>query len=114
MLISLPQEIGVKGTYQVTQAFLRLVPEGKRGFVCSLGSGIATMVFPGLSSYSIAKLAIARLTEYVAIENPNVIATVYHPGVVDSDMTEEHADFGYFAKDTGECPCACCEGVGGG
>lgn len=37
---------------------------------------------------------------YVAAENPNVVATALHPGVVDTEMTKE--SFKRFAHDTPE------------
>lgn len=63
-------------------------------------TGAAYMVFPNLSAYGVSKLATLQLMAFVAAENPNVVATSLHPGVVDTDMTAEY--FKRFALDTPE------------
>lgn len=63
-------------------------------------SGMAILTVPGMSSYSLSKLATLQLQAYVALENPNVIAIALHPGIVMTEMTA--GAFKPFAKDTPE------------
>lgn len=63
-------------------------------------SGVAYQIFPALSAYGLSKLAVLELMTYVAVENPNVVATALHPGIVDTEMTKEY--FKRFADDTPE------------
>ena len=60
----------------------------------------ALVVFPGLSSYSISKLALLQMAAYVAAESPNVTTVALHPGVVMTDMTRPACK--RFALDTPE------------
>lgn len=64
----------------------------------NMTSGLALMAAPGLSSYSLSKLAALQLQAFVAAENPNVTATSLHPGIVLTEMVTEY--FKPFAKDT--------------
>ena len=78
--------INIRGTYLVTREFLQLLGNGNRGFIINTSSGAATNVVPGMSSYSISKLAVNRLTEYIAAENPNVNCVTLDPGMVSTEM----------------------------
>lgn len=79
-------EVNVRGTYLVTEAFLSLLGTEKKGTIINMSTGIATSVTPGLSSYSISKLAVIRLSEYIAAEYGNVSSVALQPGVVATDM----------------------------
>jgi NAD(P)-dependent dehydrogenase (short-subunit alcohol dehydrogenase family) len=79
-------EINVHGTYLVTRGFLQLLGSDKRGSIVNVSSGAATNVVPGMSSYSISKLAVNQLTEYIAAENPNIQCVTLDPGMVDTEM----------------------------
>jgi NAD(P)-dependent dehydrogenase (short-subunit alcohol dehydrogenase family) len=81
-------EINAKGTYLMTRGFLRLVgnDSGKKSTIVNVSSGAATNIIPGMSSYSISKVAVNRLTEYLAAENGNVVSVTLDPGTVDTDM----------------------------
>ncbi|OGM48959.1 oxidoreductase [Aspergillus bombycis] len=59
---------------------------------------------PGLSSYFISKLGVAKFTEFIAAENPRVAAYSLSPGIVLTSMTLD--GFKPFAKDTPELPSA--------
>ena len=78
--------INVRGTYLVTRGFLQLLGNEKRGFIINTSSGAVTNIVPGMSSYSISKLAVNRLTEYTAAENPNVNCVTLDPGSVNTEM----------------------------
>ncbi len=79
-------EINAKGTYLTTRAFLQLVGSSDRAVIVNISSGAATNILPGMSSYSISKIAVNRLTEYVAAENANVVCVTLDPGTVDTEM----------------------------
>jgi NAD(P)-dependent dehydrogenase (short-subunit alcohol dehydrogenase family) len=92
------QETNVRGTFITTQGFLKLLGKENKGYIVNLTTGGALQVVPGLSSYSLSKLVALQIQAYVAAENPNVVATALHPGVVMTDMTMDA--FKRFAKDT--------------
>jgi NAD(P)-dependent dehydrogenase (short-subunit alcohol dehydrogenase family) len=63
-------EINVKGTFLVTQRFLKLLGTKHQVTIITMSTGIAYMAPLGLSAYSISKMASVRLSEYVA--KPNI------------------------------------------
>lgn len=93
-------EINLKGPFLMSQAFLKLLGEERRGTIVTMSTGIASMVGPGMSSYSVSKNASLRLMEYIAAEHPNVNAVSLQPGIVPTDMVTEN--FRRFALDTPE------------
>lgn len=40
----------------------------------------------GLSAYGISKLAIVKLMEYIAAENPSIFTAALHPGMVETEI----------------------------
>ena len=44
---------------------------------------------PGLSSYYVSKLALTKLVEYIAAENPGIQVIAFHPGSVGTDMNKK-------------------------
>ncbi|KAH7413157.1 putative oxidoreductase ucpA [Cadophora sp. MPI-SDFR-AT-0126] len=93
-------ETNVKGVFLLTQGFLRLLGKERKGSIVALSTSAAFMAFPGMSCYSISKLASTQLQAFVAAENPNVTAISVHPGIVLTDMTLDA--FRPYAKDTPE------------
>lgn len=85
-------DINLKGTFLVTQAFLKLLGTEKKGTIVTMSTAIAYMVAPGKSAYSISKMANVRLAEYVAAEYPNVCSISLQPGVVKTDMVTGMTD----------------------
>lgn len=79
-------ETNVLGTYLVTRSFLKALGKEKHGTIINVSSGAAAVVQPGASSYSVSKVAIERLSEFVAAEYPNVTSVALEPGTVDTDM----------------------------
>lgn len=79
-------DVNVKGAFLVTQAFLKLLGTERKGSIVTMSTGLAYMAPPGLSAYSISKMATIRLSEYVSIEYPNVAAISLQPGIVKTDM----------------------------
>jgi NAD(P)-dependent dehydrogenase (short-subunit alcohol dehydrogenase family) len=82
----------------LSQGFLKLLGKEKKGTIVNLTTGLALMVMPTTSSYSLSKLVIIQLQAYIAAENPNVTAVALHPGIVKTDMT--NPIFEPFALDT--------------
>lgn len=79
-------EVNVRGTYLMTRGFLKLLGKEKQGSIVSLSTGLAAMVAPTMSAYSLSKLTVLRLMEYVAAEYGNVSAVSIQPGVVNTEM----------------------------
>jgi NAD(P)-dependent dehydrogenase (short-subunit alcohol dehydrogenase family) len=95
------QTLNIRGTFLVTQHFLKLLPAPDTpAKIVTLTTGAAYEVFPALSAYGMSKLGALELMTYVAAENPNVVAAALHPGVVDTEMTIEA--FKVVALDTPE------------
>lgn len=94
------QQTNVRGVFLITQGFLRLLGKERKGSIVTLTTAAAVMVFPGMSSYSLSKLASMQLQAFIAAENPNVTAVALHPGIVLTDMTLDY--FLPYAKDTPE------------
>jgi NAD(P)-dependent dehydrogenase (short-subunit alcohol dehydrogenase family) len=91
----------VKGTFLVTQQFLKLNGgQRKKAVIINVSSAAALNVTPGLSSYSLSKLVQIQLQRFVTAENPNITAVSLHPGIVMTRMTPPA--FAPFAKDTFE------------
>ena len=57
-------------------------------------------MFPGSNSYALAKLALERFNESIALENPNVPAVVFHSGSVLTPVMKDLEDFEPFALDS--------------
>lgn len=90
----------MRGSFLVTQGFLKLLGKERKGAIINLTTFAAHMPFPGLSSYSISKLALTQLQAFVAVECPNVTAVAIHPGLILTDATLDY--FKPFAKDSPE------------
>ncbi|KAE8397777.1 hypothetical protein BDV37DRAFT_48407 [Aspergillus pseudonomiae] len=99
-------EVNVRGTYLMTAAYLRLIADEAADFQPTVVNLISTIALtpPGLSSYFISKLGVAKFTEFIAAENPRVAAYSLSPGIVLTSMTLD--GFKPFAKDTPELPSA--------
>lgn len=93
-------EANVKGPFLMSQGFVQLLGSEKEGTIVTLNTGIAGMVAPTMSSYSISKSSSLRLVEYIAAEHPNVNAVSIQPGVVNTEMVVD--SFKRFALDTPE------------
>jgi NAD(P)-dependent dehydrogenase (short-subunit alcohol dehydrogenase family) len=87
----------VKSPFLTTRAFLRSLkkpdtrPSTPTRAVINVGSAAAYWRLPLQTAYAPVKAALARLTEYTALENPElgVQAIAYHPGgVANTDLTK--------------------------
>lgn len=83
-------EVSAKGPYLLSCSFLPLLLNKKDGLktIVNMTSIGAHMLFPGMSGYNTAKLALCRLTEYIDTEysEQGVIAFTVHPGGVKTEM----------------------------
>lgn len=93
-------EVNLKGPLLMSQGFLKLLGKENQGTIVTMNSGVAGMVGPTMSSYSISKNSSLRLMEYIAAEHPNINAVSLQPGVVMTDMVLD--SFKRFALDTPE------------
>lgn len=84
-------EINLKGVYLTSRALLPLLlleGHGDRTIV-NLTSIGGILVMDGMSAYNTSKLAVCRLTEFLAQEyrDANLVTMAVHPGGVVSDMS---------------------------
>jgi NAD(P)-dependent dehydrogenase (short-subunit alcohol dehydrogenase family) len=86
----------------VAKHFLQLLGTEKEGTVIGMTSSAGLFVAPGISAYSLGKLADLQLTRYISAENSNITAISYHPGIFLTDMHQDAQGFREFAKDTPE------------
>lgn len=82
----------------MTREFLNLVGTTKEATIVSLSSAMAFVPLHGQASYTLSKLAIAQLSAFIALENPNVRAVNVHPGTVMTDLLTPSLQ--KFAKDS--------------
>lgn len=60
-------------------------------------------MLPGLSAYISSKLALTKMIEFLAVENPNIFAVTAHPGLVESEIfAKSGAKSETLPMDTGE------------
>ena len=80
--------MNVRGPYLISRASLPLLAKGDLKKIATVASVGAHVVNPTLSDYQSSKLAVLRLTEFVAKENEEkgVIAFCIHPGNILTDM----------------------------
>jgi NAD(P)-dependent dehydrogenase (short-subunit alcohol dehydrogenase family) len=82
-------EIHVRGTYLCSRAVLPGMIRHRRGRIINIASHAGVFRFPTASAYSVAKAAVIKLTENLAVElKPNCIYVfAFHPGLVDGGLT---------------------------
>ncbi|KAI5242345.1 NAD(P)-binding protein [Aureobasidium subglaciale] len=73
-------EVNIKGTYNLAHHYLKTF--GDAGTLINLVSFGASLTRPGISSYSISKLAVIKLGEYLDTEKPDLRVFSVHPGIV--------------------------------
>jgi NAD(P)-dependent dehydrogenase (short-subunit alcohol dehydrogenase family) len=94
------KETNVRGTFLVSQGFLKLLGKEDKGCIINISSALALATLPASSSYALSKLAMLQLQKFISAEYPNVFAVGVHPGIL---MTDIVTDFLIpFAKDTFE------------
>lgn len=94
------KEVNVKGTFLMTQEFLKLVGSEKQATIINIASGMAIATIPHTSSYALSKLIQVQIQRFVGIENPNIVAVSIEPGAVMTAITKPA--FVKFSLDTFE------------
>ncbi|CAK1363703.1 unnamed protein product [Cercospora beticola] len=80
--------VNLQGTYLMTGSFLPLLLASSTKTLINISSVGAHLVNPTLSAYQISKLAVLRLTEFVAAEyaDQGLVAIAVHPGNILTDI----------------------------
>jgi NAD(P)-dependent dehydrogenase (short-subunit alcohol dehydrogenase family) len=86
-LITDPSKTNLKGSLIAVKS---LLPTANPAHATVIGY-TAAITFPatmltGLSAYGISKLAIVKLMEYIAAENPSIFTAALHPGMVETEI----------------------------
>jgi NAD(P)-dependent dehydrogenase (short-subunit alcohol dehydrogenase family) len=83
-------EVNVKGPYLTCRAFLPLLLANQDGLktIVNVSSVGAHVVVPTLSAYQTSKLALVRMSEFIAKENAEqgIICVSIHPGNIITDI----------------------------
>ncbi|KAI5456964.1 hypothetical protein BGZ63DRAFT_395179 [Mariannaea sp. PMI_226] len=86
-------ETNVKGQFNLAHAFLSLA--SKDATLINITSCVAHFPFvPGSSSYHASKLAALKIFDYLQFENPDLTVMQFHPGVVETSMSQKSFDSG--------------------
>jgi NAD(P)-dependent dehydrogenase (short-subunit alcohol dehydrogenase family) len=82
-------EIHVRGTFLCSRAVLPGMFRGGGGRIINVASHAGVFRFPTASAYSVAKAAVIKLTENLAVElkRQNIYVFAFHPGLVDGGLT---------------------------
>jgi NAD(P)-dependent dehydrogenase (short-subunit alcohol dehydrogenase family) len=78
-------EVNVLGPLMIAKAALPYLRE-RNGHVANVSSGAALHVIPGWSAYCASKAGVTHFTRALAVEEPDVTAIAFRPGVVDTEM----------------------------
>ncbi|RDW63143.1 SDR family NAD(P)-dependent oxidoreductase [Aspergillus mulundensis] len=98
-------ETNVKGTMIPAKAFLPTAASGAAIIGLTTAIPFPAAVGKGLSGYITSKLAVARILEYIAAENPGVFTAALNPGTVHTAMFDKlGADPGQQAFDSVDLP----------
>ncbi|EHK42751.1 hypothetical protein TRIATDRAFT_34984 [Trichoderma atroviride IMI 206040] len=86
-------EINVRGNFNLVRAFVPLAE--KKATVINVTTSVAQFPFvPGSSAYHGSKLAGTKLFDYLHFENPELRVLQFHPGVVQTSMSQKSFDAG--------------------
>ncbi|OJJ42638.1 hypothetical protein ASPZODRAFT_76276 [Penicilliopsis zonata CBS 506.65] len=95
------QETNVKGVFVVTKTFLKHQPS-PQAVILNLVSSAAQARPPEMSSYSMSKIAIAKFTEFLHMEHPQITSIGLDPGIIPTEMAVRVPFQAPFMKDTHE------------
>jgi NAD(P)-dependent dehydrogenase (short-subunit alcohol dehydrogenase family) len=81
-------DVNLKSTLIVAKGFLPTANTAHATFLTYVGGSIVfpTSMLVGLSGYLVAKMALAKTIEFLALENPAISFIAVHPGMVDTDL----------------------------
>ena len=77
--------VNLLGPVMLTQAALPHLRQ-RHGHVINISSGAAIKVIPGWAAYCSAKAALNHFTRMLAVEEPDITAIAFRPGIVDTTM----------------------------
>ncbi|KAK1244200.1 hypothetical protein MKX08_002338 [Trichoderma sp. CBMAI-0020] len=100
-----PFEINLKGSLLMVHEFLNLIGTSNEATIINVSSAMGFIVMPGKTSYCLSKLALTQLSQFIALENPNVRAVSIHPGTIMTDITPPW--LARFARDTPALAAGC-------
>lgn len=103
-------EINVKGSFIVTQAFLKVASLNATLVNVTAGLVHVQGPLPGYSSYVSSKMASAKFFQLVQQEHPTMRVINVHPGVIQSAMLEKNASMK--AQDDGKWGSQSASGFG--
>ena len=77
------------GPYLVARALAPLLLKSETKTIINIASVGAHLISPSISAYQISKLAIVRLTEFIAVEygDQGIVSYCVHPGNAPSEMS---------------------------
>lgn len=80
-------ETNIKGTMVTSKAFLPAANPSHAAIIAlSAGIVLPPTMLKGLSAYATSKLALIKVIEYLAVENPSLFAAALHPGIIETTM----------------------------
>ncbi|ROV92775.1 hypothetical protein VMCG_09089 [Cytospora schulzeri] len=81
-------EINTKGVFNAIQAFIPTANVTNATFLALTSGSMALPVamLPGMSTYMASKLAQVKIIEFLAAEQPNILAATVHPGMIETDI----------------------------
>ncbi|RFU75137.1 hypothetical protein TARUN_7139 [Trichoderma arundinaceum] len=86
-------EINIRGSFNLVRAFVPLAE--KNATVIHVTTSVIQFPFvPGSSSYHGSKLAASKVFDYLHFENPELRVLQFHPGVVQTSMSQKSFDSG--------------------
>ena len=85
--------VNVLGPVMLVKEALPLLRK-RRGRVINVSSGAAIRPFPGWGAYCSAKAALNHFTAVLAVEEPEITAIAFRPGIVDTDMQRDIRSYG--------------------
>ena len=77
--------VNLLGPFMLTQAALPYLRQCK-GRVINVSAGAAVNVYPGWAAYCCAKAGLNHFTRILAVEEPEITAIAFRPGVIDTAM----------------------------
>ncbi|KAL7922776.1 NAD(P)-binding protein [Trichoderma austrokoningii] len=86
-------EINVRGQFNLVRAFVPLA-ENKATIIHVTTSVVQFPFVPGSSSYHGSKMAGSKIFDYLHHENPDLRVLQFHPGVVQTSMSQKSFDRG--------------------
>ncbi|KAM0246097.1 hypothetical protein ACHAQJ_010333 [Trichoderma viride] len=86
-------EINIRGQFNLVRAFVPLAE--KNATLINVTTSVLQFPFvPGTSGYHASKVAALKIFDYLHYENPELRVLQFHPGVVQTSMSQKSFDMG--------------------